>query len=85
MNDRADTAAVTLAGVPEIRDLLLRAISKERVEELSYRDDFPPPTAVLAQGGVWLADEVEAWFDEHREVLANLFRTGLEPPAATRS
>ena len=85
MTDPADTAAVTLAGVSEIRDLLLRAISKDRIEELSYRDDFPPPAAVLAQGGVWLAEEVEAWFNKHHEVLANLLRTGLETSKATPS
>jgi hypothetical protein len=70
------TDIATLVGVNEIRELIVRAISKDRVEELTFRDDFPKPAAVLAQGDVWLADEVEAWFGENTDAVAALFRNG---------
>jgi prophage regulatory protein len=49
----------------------LGGISKQRVYELTMRKNFPDPVAELAQGKVWLADEVEKWIAEHRPDLAD--------------
>jgi prophage regulatory protein len=68
-------APIVLVGVSEIHDLLLR-ISRERVEGLTYRDDFPEPAAELHGGVVWLREEVEAWIDEHGDALAQMLRPG---------
>jgi prophage regulatory protein len=54
-----------LVGAHEIRSRL-RAGCRQRVYHLTGRDDFPEPVATLAQGKVWLSDEVEAWIDRHR-------------------
>ena len=53
-------AKLRLVGAHEIR-LKMGQISRQRVYQLARRRDFPPPVADLAQGKVWLADEVEAW------------------------
>ena len=58
-----------LVGLIEIRDLLVN-ISKEWVQELTFRSDFPAPFADLAEGNVWLREDVDAWIDEHREAVA---------------
>ena len=75
----ADTDTVGLVGLAEIQDLL--TISKDRVGELTFRGDFPAPTADLAQGAVWLREEVEAWVDEHTDAVAALLRTADPGPA----
>ncbi|GGN59504.1 hypothetical protein GCM10010112_14580 [Actinoplanes lobatus] len=49
-----------LVGHQEVR-VRLGGISRQRVYQLTNRADFPRPVAQLAQGRVWLADEVEAW------------------------
>ncbi|WP_328478443.1 DNA-binding protein [Actinoplanes sp. NBC_00393] len=49
-------------GAHEIRVRIGR-ISRQRVYQLARRPDFPAPVADLAQGKVWLADEVEAWIE----------------------
>ena len=67
----APAAPIFLVGVSEIHDLLLR-ISRERVEGLTCRDDFPEPAAELLGGDVWLREEVEAWIDERGDILAEI-------------
>lgn len=47
-----------LMGAHEIR-ARLGNISRQRVYQLTSRADFPAPVADLAQGKVWLADEVD--------------------------
>lgn len=54
-----------LVGAHEIRSRL-RTACRQRVYHLTGRADFPAPVAVLAQGKVWLSDDVEAWIDRHR-------------------
>jgi len=61
-------------GMGEIRDLLLE-ISKERVESLTVRSDFPEPVDELAAGAVWLLEDVEAWIDQHCDALADMLKT----------
>jgi predicted DNA-binding transcriptional regulator AlpA len=48
-----------LAGSAEIAQLL--SVSRQRVQQLISRDDFPPPVATLAMGKVWRRADVVAW------------------------
>jgi predicted DNA-binding transcriptional regulator AlpA len=48
-----------LVGVAEIADLL--GVSRQRVDQLAERDDFPNPAAVLAAGRIWKRADIEAW------------------------
>ena len=66
-------ALTPLAGVDEILGLLVK-ISRERVLELTFRSDFPEPAAELAEGDVWRRDDVEAWINEHGDVVADMLR-----------
>lgn len=72
-NTANDSTRVPLAGIEEILDLLVR-ISRERVQELTFRSDFPEPVAELADGDVWLRDDVEAWIHEHGDALASVLK-----------
>jgi prophage regulatory protein len=51
-------------GAWEIRQRL--GYSREWVQRLITRRDFPEPYAVLRMGSVWDAEDVEAWIREHR-------------------
>jgi len=55
---------VQLMGAWEIRQRL--GYSREWVQRLITRRDFPEPYAVLKMGSVWAAEDVEAWIREHR-------------------
>lgn len=57
--------AVILVGTHEIR-VRLDGISRQRVDQITKKADFPKPLAALAQGRVWLADDVAAWTRIHR-------------------
>lgn len=46
-------------GAAEIAALL--GVTRQRVNQLAKKDDFPEPVAVLAGGKVWLEEEVERW------------------------
>ncbi|WP_328468807.1 DNA-binding protein [Actinoplanes sp. NBC_00393] len=59
------TTALRLMGAHEIRVRIGR-ISRQRVYQLARRPDFPAPVADLAQGKIWLADDVEAWIAARR-------------------
>jgi predicted DNA-binding transcriptional regulator AlpA len=54
-----------LMGAHEIR-VRLGGISRQRVYQLTTRNDFPEPVAGLARGKIWLADDVEAWIVNRR-------------------
>jgi predicted DNA-binding transcriptional regulator AlpA len=51
-----------LVGAAEIAELL--GVSRQRVQQLISRDDFPQPEVVLAMGKVWLRADVIAWARE---------------------
>jgi hypothetical protein len=57
-----------LVGAGEIR-IMLGGVSKQRVYQITTRKGFPDPIAVLIQGKVWLADDVEKWIKENRTTL----------------
>ena len=48
-----------LVGAHEIRVML--GISRQRINQLLQKGDFPEPVARLAQGAVWLRRDVEKW------------------------
>lgn len=53
-----------LVGAGEIARLL--GVSRQRVQQLAQRPDFPEPVAVLDMGKVWSSADVERWVAEHR-------------------
>ena len=55
---------VQLMGAYEIRQRL--GYSREWVQRLITRRDFPEPYQVLRMGSVWDADDVEKWIRENR-------------------
>jgi predicted DNA-binding transcriptional regulator AlpA len=59
---------IRLMGSHEIR-MMLGGVSRQRVYQITSRRDFPEPVAELEQGRVWLAEDVERWFEEHRSAL----------------
>lgn len=60
-----DGKPLRIVGAQEIRDRL--GVTRQRVYQLAARSDFPRPVAVLAQGKLWLAEEVEEWISTHRK------------------
>jgi predicted DNA-binding transcriptional regulator AlpA len=48
-----------LVGAAEIGRIL--GVSRQRVQQLISRPDFPQPEAVLDMGKVWKKDDVLAW------------------------
>jgi prophage regulatory protein len=59
------TKSPSLMGAHEIR-IRLGGVSRQRAYQITSRQDFPKPAADLAQGKVWLTDDVEAWMKAHR-------------------
>jgi predicted DNA-binding transcriptional regulator AlpA len=57
--------SVRLMGAHEIR-VRLGGVSRQRAYQITSRQDFPAPVADLAQGKVWLVEDVEAWMKAHR-------------------
>lgn len=59
-----------LVGSAEI-GRMLGGISRQRVQQLIGRPDFPKPEVVLEMGKVWKREAVVAWAEAHgREVSA---------------
>ena len=54
-------------GAWEIRQRL--GYSREWVQRLITRRDFPAPYQVLRMGSVWDADDVEAWIAANRSQI----------------
>jgi len=52
-----------LVGAAEIAALL--GVSRQRVQQLISRPDFPQPDAVLAMGKVWRLPDVQTWAKAH--------------------
>ena len=53
-----------LVGAAEI-SLMLGGLSRQRVQQLTSRRDFPKPYDELAMGKVWKRSAVEAWARKH--------------------
>lgn len=60
-----ETSPLRLLGAHEVRTRI-GLISRQRVYQLAKRPDFPQPVADLAQGKIWLADEIDAWLNARR-------------------
>lgn len=58
-----------LYGAQELENRL--GVSRQRVQQLIRRPDFPEPYEVLAGGKVWLAADVEEWIRVHRPHLVD--------------
>jgi predicted DNA-binding transcriptional regulator AlpA len=41
-------------------------LSRQRVQQLAERDDWPEPYDELVMGRVWLISDIEAWIDRQR-------------------
>jgi predicted DNA-binding transcriptional regulator AlpA len=52
-----------VVGAAEIAAML--GVSRQRVQQLVSRPDFPEPDAVLAMGKVWRTADVEDWARAH--------------------
>ncbi|MEV4642916.1 DNA-binding protein [Actinoplanes sp. NPDC049548] len=61
---------VRLMGAHEIRIRL--GVTRQRTYQITSQLDFPRPVADLAQGKVWLAEDVEAWIAAHRSPAADV-------------
>ncbi|HVM55301.1 MAG TPA: hypothetical protein VM262_19100 [Acidimicrobiales bacterium] len=48
-----------LVGVAEIAEML--ALTRQRVNQLARKPDFPEPEAVLSAGKVWKRSAIEKW------------------------
>jgi prophage regulatory protein len=59
------TSRLRLLGAHEIR-VRLGGVSRQRAYQITSRADFPTPIADLAQGKIWLHDDVEKWMADHR-------------------
>lgn len=45
-------------------------VSRQRVQQLINRGDFPKPDAILEMGKVWKRSDVEAWARNHGRAIA---------------
>jgi prophage regulatory protein len=57
-------AMPTHVGAAEIRDML-GGISRQRVQQLINRKDWPKPLFELKMGKVWDRADVEQWMRDH--------------------
>lgn len=55
-----------LMGAAEIKELL--GVSRQRVQQLIRRPDFPKPIASLAMGKVWRREDVLRWARERQDI-----------------
>jgi prophage regulatory protein len=53
-----------LMGAREIEARL--GVSRQRVQQLVARPDWPAPYDELAMGKVWRKEDIEAWISAHR-------------------
>lgn len=58
-----------LVGQAEIADRL--GVSRQRVQQLVQRADWPKPHATLAMGKIWKTTDVEAWIAKNRPEVAD--------------
>jgi predicted DNA-binding transcriptional regulator AlpA len=58
-----------LMGQAEIADRL--GVTRQRVQQLIARADWPEPYEVLAMGKVWRTEDIEAWIKANRPEVAD--------------
>jgi prophage regulatory protein len=59
-----------LVGSAEI-GRMLGGISRQRVQQIIGREDFPAPEVQLEMGKVWKRADVEAWARDHGRIIAD--------------
>lgn len=59
-----------LVGSQEI-GAILGGLSRQRVQQLISRPDFPEPDVVLAMGKVWKRADVEDWARAHGRLISD--------------
>ena len=57
-----------LVGAAEI-GRMLGGVSRQRVQQIVGRKDFPEPDVVLDMGKVWKRADVEAWAHDHGRTI----------------
>ncbi len=65
MADGADGELMTTGDIAE-----RMGVTRERVRQLSHREDWPAPSRVIGELRAWRRDDVEAWIAQHRPGLA---------------
>lgn len=63
-----DMSGRHLMGAREIAARL--GVSRQRVQQLVTRPDWPAPYDEVAMGKVWRIDDVEAWIAKYRPTIA---------------
>jgi hypothetical protein len=53
-----------IVGAAELRNAL--GVSRQRIQQITGRPDFPPPRWTLAAGRLWVTVHVLVWLAEHR-------------------
>ena len=56
-----------LVGAHEIRHML--GVSRQRLQQLAARPDFPEPAGTLRLGRVWRRAEITAWATAHNRTI----------------
>jgi len=74
-----------LMGAGEIGERL--GVSRQRVQQLAVKPNFPKPYDELQMGKVWLIADIEAWVREYRKDLVDVDSEADadETPSATPS
>lgn len=49
---------------------MLGGVSRQRVQQLIRRDDFPAPEVELDMGKVWKREDIEQWARSHGRLIA---------------
>jgi predicted DNA-binding transcriptional regulator AlpA len=55
-----------LVGTAEIAEML--GVSRQWVQQLTRREDFPAPVAVLSAGWIWEREAIEVWLAAQRDL-----------------
>jgi predicted DNA-binding transcriptional regulator AlpA len=50
---------------------MLGGVSRQRVQQIVNRGDFPAPEADLDMGKVWKREDVEQWARDHGRAVAD--------------
>ena len=58
---RRESKSIRFVGTFEILQRLGGELSRQHLFQITSDDDFPHPIATLAQGEIWLADDIERW------------------------
>lgn len=71
-----------LMGQAEIADRL--GVSRQRVQQLIARPDWPKPFDTLAMGKVWRTEDIEAWIAEYRKTDPGAAESDRDGPLGRR-